>query len=98
MNERVSIRTVKELYNAFKLVLKNDKPLDIISALLDNMKLIFGCQKVTIFPLDYTLGQMTTKNLPKDKVKMLFTVTFQDESDNAPHPIAALAKNSEELC
>lgn len=78
--------------------MRSEKSLDVVTATLDGVKDLLGCQKVTIFPIDYYVVKMTTKNMPKDKQSWLHTVQFQDENENTPVYIAALARSQEELC
>ena len=65
--EKVDIKTAERFLSMFKKIIRNDKPLDMVVAALDGIKELFGCQKVTIYPIDFYVLRMTTQNLPKEK-------------------------------
>lgn len=41
---------------------------------------------------------MTTTNLQKDRKDCVHTISFQDESENIPTTLQAIAKNKSQLC
>jgi len=53
LNEKIDLKFVERLFSAYRFAFRNEKPLDVLSQTLDSIKTIFGCQRVTIFPIDY---------------------------------------------
>ena len=58
--EKIDIKAAEKVMSLFKKIMKNDKPLDLIISALDGMKEILGCQKITVYPIDFYIGKMTT--------------------------------------
>ena len=63
---------------------------------LDTFKNQFGFQKVTFYPLDYYIMNITTTNLGS-KQKMVSTIDYVDESTGMIKPIAAISPDSKSL-
>ena len=67
-------------------------------AMLEGIQNILGCQKVTMYPIDYYVGLQTTTNVPKDRKECLQLISFEDESENVPTTLQAIVKNKSLLC
>lgn len=60
MVEKIDVKVSDRFLTMFKKIIKNDKPLDMVIQALEGIKELFGCQKVTIYPIDFYMLRMTT--------------------------------------
>jgi len=96
--EKLDPRIIDKLFHQFKLVIRQEKGLDIALGLLEAVKTVLDCQRATLFPLDYYSMELMTKNLVNEKYSFIHSVPFSDEQENAPVQLAAIAKSESELC
>ena len=69
---------------------------DIVTKTLETFKSQFGFSKVTFYPLDYYIMNITTTNLGT-RQKMVSTIDFVDEQSGVIKPIAAIAPDDKSL-
>lgn len=97
-NEKIEIKFARKLLESFSYCLRGDKAFDLVLQALDILKNVFGCQKATLYPLDFYVVKATTQNLNKERQKCLHQVEFSDKSDNSSMRLAAICKDESELC
>ena len=71
------------MLHQFKLASKIEKPMDLTLHLIDIIKPLFGCTKITFMPIDFYTTDLVSSNLSKEKRNYLRVVTFMDDSDNS---------------
>lgn len=77
--EKMDLRKVSRSFEEFKWILRLDKPMDIIQALISSVKNLYGCTSVTFYPLDYhVVTLMTNKEFAKSN-HVIHQVEFGDE-------------------
>mgnify|MGYP006096556463 CR=1 FL=1 len=97
-NEKIEIKLARKLLESFSYCLRGDKAFDLVLQALDILKNVFGCQKATLYPLDFYVVKATTQNLNKERQKCIHQVEFSDKSDNSSMRLAAICKDESELC
>lgn len=96
--EKVKVQNLEKILHQFKLASRIEKPMDLVLHLIDQVKLLFGCTKVTFMPVDFYTASLVTTNLSREKRNYLRVVTMKDESDNSQQSITAVSRTQEELC
>lgn len=97
-NEKLDVKLARKLFESFSYCLRGDKAFDMALQALDILKNTFGCQKATLYPLDFYVVRATTHNLNKERQKCIHQVEFADRSDNSSMRLAAICKDESELC
>lgn len=96
--EKVKVQNLEKILHQFKLASKIEKPIDLALQLIDLIKVLFGCTKITFMPIDFYTTNLLTTNLSKEKRNYLRIVSLMDDSDNSQQSITAVSRTQEELC
>jgi len=64
---------------------------------LETYKQVFGLSKVTFYPLDYYVMNITSQNINANSKKMVSTIDFIDETSGTVMPIAAISLDKKQL-
>lgn len=97
-NEKVELKLVRKLLESFTYCLKGEKALELVVQSLDILKQTLGCQKATLYPLDFYMVKLTTQGQGRERQKSVHQVEFLDASDNSSVRLAAICKDESELC
>ena len=94
--EKVDLRKVSKSFEDFKWILRLEKPMDIVLAVINSVKAVYGCQNVTFYPLDYHIVTLLTNKQYLKPNQVIHTVEFGDEETGQSGPIAAICQEADE--
>ena len=70
--------------------------MDLALQVIDVVKSLFGCNKITFIPIDFYTTNLVTQNLSKEKKTYLRVVSMTDDSDNSQLTFSGISRTQEE--